>query len=113
MLAARWRLLALFVLLLFPSPASAQEPRIFYVSPEGDDAKPGTSPESAWKSVKKVNETPFKPGDRIRFQRGGQWRESLAASSSGSREQPIVYETYGEGLKPKFWGSDTVASTSF
>lgn len=81
---------------------------VFHVSPAGNDAKDGRSPATAWKTVSKVNATSFQPGDRILFQRGGEWRESLAASSSGAPGTPIVYEAYGTGAKPKFWGSDVV-----
>ena len=80
----------------------------YHVSPTGDDAKDGRSPAAAWKTVAKVNATAFKPGDQILFARGGDWRESLQASSSGDSGKPITYAAYGKGAKPKFWGSDIV-----
>jgi hypothetical protein len=81
---------------------------IYYVSPQGNDANDGRSPAKAWKTVAKVNATPFAPGDQILFARGGEWRESLKASSSGAPGKPIVYAATGTGDKPKFWGSDAV-----
>jgi hypothetical protein len=81
---------------------------IYYVSPQGNDANDGRSPAKAWKTVAKVNATPFAPGDQILFARGGEWRESLKASSSGAPGKPIVYAATGAGAKPKFWGSDVV-----
>jgi hypothetical protein len=79
-----------------------------HVSPQGNDANDGKSPAKAWKTVVKVNATTFQPGDQILFERGGEWRESLKASSSGAAGKPIVYAAYGTGTKPKFWGSDPV-----
>ena len=82
---------------------------IYYVGPQGNDANDGRSPAKAWKTVAKVNATPFAPGDQILFARGGEWRESLKASSSGAPGKPILFAAYGTGAKPKFWGSDAVA----
>jgi hypothetical protein len=81
---------------------------VYHVSPDGNDANDGRSPAKAWKTVAKVNATTFAPGDQILFARGGEWRESLKASSSGAPGKPIVYAASGTGAKPKFWGSDIV-----
>eukprot|EP01044_Picomonas_judraskeda_P037116 COSAG03_NODE_16699_length_394_cov_1.237288_1_plen_91_part_10 len=56
--------------LLPPGAAS----RVFYVDPQGSDSAAGTSPGSAWKSVSRVNSESLKPGDRVLFKRGGEWR---------------------------------------
>jgi hypothetical protein len=79
---------------------------VFHVSPTGSDQNDGRSPEKAWRTVAKVNATTFQPGDEILFARGGEWRESLRASSSGAPGKPIVFAAFGSGPKPKFWGSD-------
>ncbi|MBI3854506.1 MAG: hypothetical protein HY293_02315 [Planctomycetes bacterium] len=81
---------------------------LYHVSPDGNDANDGRSPAKAWKTVAKVNATVFAPGDQILFARGGEWRESLKASSSGATGKPIVFAAYGKGAKPKFWGSDPI-----
>jgi hypothetical protein len=83
-------------------------PDIYYVSPKGDDASDGRSEAKAWRSVAKVNAASFNPGDQILFARGGEWRDSLKAGSSGAAGKPIVYGAYGKGEKPRFWGSDPV-----
>jgi hypothetical protein len=85
----------------------------YYVSPTGSDSGDGLSPQTAWNTVSKVNATAFAPGSQILFQSGGEWHESLAASSSGTAAAPIVYGAYGDGPKPKFWGSDVVSSQNF
>jgi len=81
---------------------------VYYVGPAGNDANDGRSPATAWRTVEKVNTTAFAPGDQILFARGGTWRESLKASSSGEPGKPIVYGAFGQGAKPKFWGSDVL-----
>jgi hypothetical protein len=85
----------------------------YYVSPSGSDGNDGLAPDRPWRSVGKVNASPFAPGAQILFQRGGEWRESLVASSSGEPGQPIVFGAYGQGAKPKFWGSDVLDSSNF
>lgn len=85
----------------------------YFVSPTGDDGHDGLSPEKAWKTVAKVNGFQFAPGDSILFQRGGEWRESLIASSDGSADSPITYDAFGEGAKPILWGSEKLDNAEF
>ena len=82
----------------------------YHVAPGGDDAHDGLSPATAWRSVGKVNATAFLPGDRILFARSGAWHEALTASTSGGDGKPIIYDAYGSGDKPVFWGSDPLAA---
>ena len=84
----------------------------YYVSPAGNDASDGRTPATPWRTVEKVNATSFSPGDQILFARGGTWRESLKASSSGEPGKPILYGAFGQGSKPKFWGSDILRKGS-
>jgi hypothetical protein len=85
----------------------------YYVSPNGNDSNTGLDPASAWRTVSKVNSTSFDPGSQILFERAGQWREQLLASSSGAPGQPITYDAYGSGPKPRFWGSDVLNKSGF
>lgn len=85
----------------------------FHVSPAGNDANDGKAADRAWRSVAKVNATPLKPGDRVLFARGGEWRESLKAPSSGAPGKPIVFAAYGSGAKPRFVGSDVLPAADF
>ena len=82
----------------------------YYVSNSGNDANSGTTPESAWQTINKVNNTAFAPGDRILFQRGDEWREQLTISSSGISGNPIVFDAYGSGARPVINGSDLVTN---
>lgn len=76
---------------------------VYYVdATEGDDSKDGLSPETAWKSIEKVNATTFQPGDQILFQCGETWTGELMPQGSGVEGCPIVIASYGEGDKPVF-----------
>jgi len=85
----------------------------YYVSPSGNDSNVGHSETQAWKTCAKVNETKFAPGDKIRFQRGGEWRERLQGSADGAEGSPVTYDAYGDGAKPKLWGSDLLDNAKF
>jgi hypothetical protein len=89
------------------------EAKTYYVSPAGNDANSGVSTSDPWETVSKVNFTSFQPGDRVLFERGGEWREQLKASSSGTPGKPIIYDAYGHGPKPRFWGSDVLENSKW
>jgi hypothetical protein len=76
----------------------------YYVSNSGDDDNLGTSSSQPWRTISKVNRFQFSPGDIIRFERGGVWREQLIPHS-GSEEGYITYTSYGTGPKPMLLGS--------
>ena len=77
----------------------------FYIDTvNGADSNPGTSPSTAWKTVKKVNDVTFSPGDVIHFKSGQTWRESLRCQS-GDENEPLIYTSYGDGEKPLFLAS--------
>lgn len=77
----------------------------------GDDSKSGTSVEMAWKSLDKVNETVFQPGDRILFKADELWVGQLNPQGSGTAGNPIVIDQYGTGSKPRFEGRGQVDAT--
>jgi parallel beta-helix repeat protein len=82
---------------------------IYYVDDvAGDDLNPGTSQDKAWKTISKVNNASFSPGDQILFKRGGVWREQLTIPSSGTSGNPITFGAYGSGERPIISGADTV-----
>ena len=71
----------------------------------GNDANDGLSTSTAWKTINKVNNSSFNPGDSILFERGEVWREQLTVPSSGSSGYPITFSTYGTGAAPEVLGS--------
>ena len=73
---------------------------IFYVDSEGgDDSASGTSENTAWQSLRRVNHQKLNPGDQLLFRRGGLWRGQLYPCS-GSNGVRVVYSAYGNGEKP-------------
>lgn len=76
----------------------------YYVSNAGNDLCAGTTSDSPWKTVSRVNNYPFQPGDVVHFKAGGVWREYLKPVS-GSVNGFIEYTSYGIGSKPCFLGS--------
>lgn len=78
------------------------ESTTFYVSNKGDDSADGQSPETAWKTLDRVNAEHFIPGDQILFERGGKWEnQTLQPQGSGSEEAMISIGNYGEGELPQ------------
>ena len=75
----------------------------YYVdATNGNDDDNGTSPETAWKTIGKVNASSFNAGDSILFKRGETWTTgTLTPASSGSAGDPIIFSDYGTGDKPK------------
>lgn len=111
----------------------------YYVdSAGGDDAADGLSPETAWRSLGKVNATKFGPGDRILLKAGSTWAAQgdkvageaydytqwtggvpsdvvgpkptalLAPQGSGTAARPIVLSSYGNGAAPELDGRGVV-----
>lgn len=83
---------------------------IYYVSTAGNDSNSGTSAENAWKSLSKVSNFDFKPGDQILFKRGDQWTGTITVKSSGTSGSPIVYGAFGTGSNPKIYGSEKITN---
>ena len=71
----------------------------YYVSSTGDDSADGLTPETAWRSLDKVNTTALGYADTVRFRRGDVFRGHLEPQS-GRPSEPVVYTSYGEGVKP-------------
>ena len=91
--------------------ACAAQPATCYVdSAAGDDAFSGRGPEQAWRSLRKVNDTTFRPGDRILFRAGGSWTGQLRPGGSGASGRPIVVDSYGAGDRPAIHGNGATAA---
>jgi hypothetical protein len=75
-------------------PASA-----FYVSVNGSDADSGTSPQRAWRSISKVNQTSFVAGDSVLFEGGQSFPGNLVFGSDdlGTPKHPIRISSFGTG----------------
>lgn len=85
----------------FESPGKT----VYHVdSRSGEDTNRGTSPRGAWRSLSRVNETVFAPGDRILFKAGTSYAGALCPKGSGSEGLPVTVGMYGEGPKPRIDG---------
>jgi hypothetical protein len=73
----------------------------YYVdSASGNDAHDGRSPQTAWRSLDRVNAGVFGPGDHILLKAGSRWKGFLSPGGSGAAGKPIVITRYGQGPKP-------------
>ena len=70
----------------------------------------GTDPSTSWKTLNKLNNFNFSPGDKILFNRNDTWYGSLSVSKDGSAGNPITYGAYGSGAKPIITGLTTVTA---
>ena len=74
---------------------------VYYVSQNGDDNNDGLTPDSAIKSLDRIEALELENGDAILFERGSIFRfKRIIKIVSG-----ITYGAYGEGMKPAFYGS--------
>lgn len=80
--------------------------RYYINSQTGNDTNTGISINSPWKSLKKLEEITFQPGDSILFAKNSVFQGSIAFKSSGNAEKPIVISSYGEGSLPSFSNPD-------
>lgn len=72
----------------------------YYVSYKGNDDNDGTTPETAWKTIDKVNSMNMMLSSSVvLFERGGVYRGNLQVISNCS------YGAYGTGPKPCIYGS--------
>lgn len=66
----------------------------YYVSESGDDARDGFSPETAIRSLERIQTLSLQPGDAVLFKRGDLFRGTIIASKG------VTYSAYGTGEKP-------------
>lgn len=71
----------------------------------GRDTNPGRSPAAAWRSLERVNQVTFQPGDRVLFKAGtrytGQLKPQGSGKVTGGKVVPITIDMYGKGTKPR------------
>lgn len=85
----------------------------YYVANSGDNDADGLTPDTAWRTIDRVNGEPgLKPGDAVLFQRGDTWREELVITWSGAPGAPITFGAYGTGDKPRILGSERATDWS-
>jgi hypothetical protein len=88
---------ALVVKILF------DQARVFFVSPNGNDANDGLSPATAFATCAKAASVAV-AGNTVRLARGGIWREAAPFVSG------VSVEAFGNGLRPIISGQDVVST---
>ena len=84
----------------FAQPTNLPSANTYYVSSSvGNDQGDGRSPQSAWRTLARVNAATLQPGDTILFQRDNLWRGQLRPKS-GTADRPVTYGAFGAGAKP-------------
>ena len=71
----------------------------YYISPSGNDAAAGTSPTTAWRTLRRGSEAILRPGDRLLLQ-GGQLfpgQLTIGRGDAGEAARPLVIGSYGQG----------------
>lgn len=79
----------------------------YFVGSTGDDNATGTSVETAWRTVERVNVTRLRAGDTVLFEGGKSFEGNLyVASKEGGigAIKPLVFSTYGRGRATIFSG---------
>lgn len=84
----------------------------YFVDSElGLDTNNGTSPEYAWQTLARVQNAILVGGDRMLFARGRSWRGTVNAKG-GQIDNPVIYDAYGEGSKPRLMMSKSLSNES-
>jgi hypothetical protein len=80
----------------------------------GNDSNDGTSTSRPWKSLAKVHNTTFQPGDTILFKRGEVWRDNnlYIDKGAGTAGAPITFGAYGTGAKPEINGGVDLSASA-
>ena len=104
------KILGCFIIIMIMITSQIFAGTIYYVdATNGSDSNSGTSPAIAWKTINKVNNSSFNPGDSILFKRGETWREQLIVPSSGSIGNPITFSAYGSAVMPIITARDSIS----
>lgn len=83
------------------SPVTYSSKRdLYFDSNIGSDENTGAKPNEAWRSLEKMNNTKYRPGDVIHLKRGSTWYGTLWIHSSGTELEPIVFTSYGDQGDP-------------
>jgi len=74
--------------------------KTYFVSSDGNDRASGLSIKDAWKTIERVNQAVFQPGDKILFKSGEVWNGQLRPQGSGESGKPITLSGYGGTARP-------------
>jgi len=102
-----YRTLVVFSLVTFSTISQA---RNYYLSGSGNDLDKGTSPETSWRSIDRLNSQKLQAGDSILFRCGDTFSGEIAVKTSGTAKKPISYSAFGVGTNPIITGAIEIAN---
>lgn len=93
-------LIVIFFFVFIGNAALGAKGKKYYIDSRiGNDNNPGTK-QQPWKTLDKVNQAVFSPGDEILFAKGAQWEGQLTPQGSGNAQLKITFGAYGKGNLP-------------
>ncbi len=81
----------------------------YYLSGSGNDSFNGTIPDSAWKTIGKLNTVTLQPGDSVLFRTGDIFRGQIDLNVSGTAGQKIYFGTFGNLNHPVISGAEPIS----
>lgn len=84
----------------YPKPREEYSMNYYLDNISGNDSSAGTSPDTAWKSLVRANQTVFAPGDSLYLASGSVWHGSLKPNGCGADDNRCVIAPYGIGPRP-------------
>ena len=104
-------LLSAGTLLAVGQSAAAATPTTYYLNcATGSDSSSGTSPGRPWRTLAKANSVGYRPGDTLALQAGTACTGTLAPTGSGTADQPITVQSYGDGQPARIDGAGATAA---
>ena len=95
----------LTVLIAFIAHLSYASTTYYVSNSAGNDSNNGTTSSTPWKTLTKVSNHTFSPGDSVLLKCGELWSTvQLSLKGDGTTANPIVLTSYGSGNKPHIKG---------
>ncbi len=86
---------------LSSAPTGKSKATTYYIdSLAGDNARSGTSPETAWKDFTNVKGRVLGPGERLLLRRGSVFNQELDVAARGTADNWAEIGAYGTGARP-------------
>lgn len=102
-----YRTLVIFLLITFSTISQAKN---YYLSSSGNDLDKGTSPETSWRTIDRLNQQKLIAGDSILFKRGDIFVGEIIVNNSGTAKKPICYSAFGVGANPVITGAVEISN---
>ena len=92
-----------------PKLAEKATGKVYYISAsKGKNSNNGTSADTPFQSVDKLQSIKLSKGDRVLFSTDDTFKVNLTLTAGGAQDEPIVISSYGSGKKPVISGQITV-----